>query len=138
MLVAVVVGVVSRLLDRRYARLDGERLREHSPLSTVEPVRAVESLVHNMILRWLVVGGVEVLLGVGLVVAALQGLSMLGLGEAGYLRVIAAVVPSVGAALALSFCPRQWCSSTASFSARCSGGSDVLGNGHPRPACGEH
>ena len=47
LLVALLMGGMARLLEKRYARIDGEIIRTASPLSEDNPVRAIESHVHG-------------------------------------------------------------------------------------------
>ncbi len=101
-IVAVAGGFTSRAIDRRYARIDGERQREHSPWAAEHPAMAVESLVHSVVGRWLFIGGIQVLVGTVLAVLALYATKPLvdpgNMGSA----IAGAAVPLLAAAATVS------------------------------------
>ncbi len=68
--VVIFVGIASKSLDKFYAKKDGERLRRSSPWQKEDPATAIERSVRTVSLRWILVGGAEVVLGTALVVAA--------------------------------------------------------------------
>ncbi|MCP4604380.1 MAG: hypothetical protein GY847_28300 [Proteobacteria bacterium] len=102
LMVAVLTGMASRALDRKYARIDGERQRANSPWATDDPVSAVESIVRGMVVRWLVVGGIEVAIGTSLALFALYWAGQLGDTLAWQKAFWAAAIPTLGAAVAIS------------------------------------
>ncbi|MDJ0761518.1 MAG: hypothetical protein QNJ97_00900 [Myxococcota bacterium] len=101
MIVATLVGVGSRYLDRRYARVDGERLKAHSPWETADPAGRVETLVRKRLLRWFVVGGLQVTVGTGACLAVLVGTRHLAGETPQETQVFAALVPAIGTAVAV-------------------------------------
>ncbi|MCP4675815.1 MAG: hypothetical protein GY854_09980 [Deltaproteobacteria bacterium] len=102
MIAGVLTGFGSRALDRRYARIDGERQRSHSPWASDDPARTIESMVRGVIARWLVIGVFQVVVGTGLILVALLGVGQLcNLGHSSS-TICAAAVPTLGAAIAIS------------------------------------
>lgn len=101
-LVAVFVGIGSRVLDRRYWRKDGERLRVTSPWLSEDVAKSVESLVRQVMIRWLFIGGIAVTLGAGISLLGVMGIDRFFAGEQTQNFYTATVVFAVCAGIALS------------------------------------
>lgn len=101
-LIVLLVGAVGRALERRYARTDGERIRNASPLLENDAVTAIEAHVYRVIARYFVVGGFETAVGTGLALLAVFGVGLLGPLSPANIAIFAASVPVLGAAVALS------------------------------------
>ncbi len=102
LLVALVVGVLARLLERRYARTDGEAIRKSPPLLEEDAVSAIESHVYKVIARYFVVGGLEPAIGTAIAVAMVFGIGLLEPEIHAEHGIFAPLVPILGAAVALS------------------------------------
>lgn len=102
LLVAVIVGVLARLLDRRYARIDGEAIRKSPPLMKEDAISAIESHVYKVIARYFVVGGVETVIGTAIAVAMVFGIGIFEPEIHADRGIFATLVPILGAAVALS------------------------------------
>lgn len=100
-LVAVLVGMGSRLIEREIFRVDGKRLVRNSPLQASDPAQAVESYVHRGVMRWLFVGGAEVVAGTVAASMVLVGLGRMGWHFNGSSGSVAVAIPSLGAAVAV-------------------------------------
>jgi predicted PurR-regulated permease PerM len=101
-LVVLLVGALARMLERRYARTDGEMIRKCSPLLENDAVNAIESHVYRVIARYFVVGGLETAIGTGLALLALIAIGLLGPLSPSVVAIYAALVPVLGVAVALS------------------------------------
>jgi hypothetical protein len=96
------VGAMARILERRYARRDGERIRTASPLLENDAVTAIESHVYRVIVRYFFVGGFQTVIGTGLALLAVVGLASVGQMPPAMVTIFAVFVPVLGAAVALS------------------------------------
>ncbi len=101
-LVALLVGALARVLERWYARIDGEMIRKHSPLLENDAVKAIESHVYRVITRYFFVGGLETAIGTGLALLAVIAIGLLGPVSPSVVAIFAALVPVLGVAVALS------------------------------------
>ncbi len=101
-IVVILVGMGARALERRYARVDGERMHSLPPWLETDPVQAVESLVHRTLRRWIVVGGLEVIVGTSLALVVTYGVGKIGIDSSVGNTAGAVVVPALGAAIAAS------------------------------------
>lgn len=101
-LIAILMGLGSKALDRRYSRMDGERLRLTSPWESENVVTSVESHVRRIIRRWLVVGGVAVTVGTGFSLVSVLGVNRLLGGKPGHYEYFAPAILALSLALALS------------------------------------
>ena len=101
--ISVIIGVGSKALDKRYARTDGERLRAHSPFAEPDPAQAIELSVRRASYRWIVVGGLEVIIGAGLAILSVVGTGFLPskLWATGT-QIFSAFVPVLGVAVAVA------------------------------------
>jgi len=102
LLVALLMGLTACAIDKAYARIDGERIRGSAPWGDEDPVNALESLVHRSILRWLLLGGAQVTVGTGLALLVLYGIGLFGAVDPSPGIPWAALVPAIGAAMAVS------------------------------------
>ncbi len=65
-LVSILAAMISRSLESRYAQADWIKNQGSSPWNSQNPACSIECKVHRSVLRWFVVGSLEVMLGVGL------------------------------------------------------------------------
>ena len=102
LLMSVVVGMMSRQIERFFARIDGERLREFSPWQESDLVAAIERRVGGAVTRWIWFGGLEVTIGVALCLLVIKAMVFLPPGPAWLSAVIAVLVPVLGVAVLVS------------------------------------
>ncbi len=101
-MLSIVAGTFARSVECAYARKDSARVRTNSPWSLENPAWAVERIVYRAITRWIIVGGVEALLGVGLSILFIMAASFLPPSEGWVLTVSAVGCPIFGVAVAIS------------------------------------
>ncbi len=102
MIGGLLTGFGSRALDRRYARIDGERQRHNSPWLSDDPARTIELMVRGGIARWLVIGVLQLVVGTGLILIAVLGVGQLCSLGCSSSTICTAAVPTLGAAVAIS------------------------------------
>jgi mannose/fructose/N-acetylgalactosamine-specific phosphotransferase system component IIC len=74
-LIAVLLGMMARLVERVFARVDTVTIMSHSPWQETSPASAVERVVYRAIGRWLIMGGLEVVGGVAVALMGVIGAS---------------------------------------------------------------
>lgn len=101
-LVSVLAGLASRAVERWYARTDLGKIQGHSPWKDADPVRAMERAVYHAIGRWLIVGGIEVIIGVGFGLAAVAASQQIAPNPEWLSRACAVALPTFGVAVVAS------------------------------------
>lgn len=101
-LMSVVAGMMSRQIERFFARIDGERIRESSPWQDSDLVSAIERRMRGAVKRWIFLGGLEVTVGVALCLLVIKAMVFLPPGPAWISVVIAMLVPVLGVAVLVS------------------------------------
>jgi mannose/fructose/N-acetylgalactosamine-specific phosphotransferase system component IIC len=101
-LVSVLSGLASRSVERWYAKTDLGKIQGHPPWKELDPVRAMERTVYRAIARWLVVDGVEVILGVGFGLAAIAATHMISPNPHWLTAACAVALPTFGVAVVAS------------------------------------
>ncbi len=101
-LVAVAAGWGSRVLEKWYAKTDLGRIQGHPPWKDADPISAMERAVYRATLRWLIVGGVEVTVGVGIGLAAIRVSFLVGGVSLQTAAIFATLLPTLGTAVAVS------------------------------------
>jgi hypothetical protein len=102
LMASVLAGLASRSMERKYAKADGEQLRSSSPWTSSDPVQAIEKLVRRVVIRWILIGGLEVVIGTSIALFWLFIVSQLGLKNAYLSSIIAAATLAFAAGVALS------------------------------------
>lgn len=102
LMAAVLVGIASRSIELNYARIDGQYLRSNSPWSSDDPVKAVETTVRRVVVRWFVIGGVEVTVGTALSFLVVVSVEFSKLKHTEISPYVAAFVVAFAAAVAAS------------------------------------
>jgi hypothetical protein len=115
--VASAAGFVSRAVERRSARLDGEAIRSCSPWTADDPVLASAALVRRMIAKRIWAGGAAVVTGTALALLAASGAQALGSPAPDLARLGAAMAVVFGSAVAMSCIagPRHMALAAATF-----------------------
>ena len=107
LMLAVLAGLASRSIERTYAKIDGERLRSNQPWTSSDPVEAIEKLVRRVVMRWLIIGGLEVIVGTSFALFWLFIVSQAGFRNENLSSIIAAVTVAFAASVALSSVSRK-------------------------------
>jgi hypothetical protein len=102
LLVTVTAGMVARSIERRYARVDRASVDQYPPWQADDPVRALEKTVYRATRRWFMLGGFEVLAGLGLALLAVKGATYVTETPQWFSQLSAVTLPSLGAAVAVS------------------------------------
>jgi mannose/fructose/N-acetylgalactosamine-specific phosphotransferase system component IIC len=101
-MISVIIGAFARSVERVFARIDRRKVTARSPWEDLDSARAVERTVYRAIVRWIVVGGSEALLGIGLALLFVMAGSFLPPSE-GWIRAVSSVgCPTLGVAVAIS------------------------------------
>lgn len=101
-LVSVLAGLAARSVERWYAKTDFGKIQVHPPWKESDPVRAMERTVHRAIIRWILVGGMEVISGVGFGLAAVAASRFLGPNPEWLTSACAVALPTFGVAVVAS------------------------------------
>ena len=102
LLVAVIAGLAARYIERNYARRDREKVEVRPPWRDMDPASAVEKAVYHAIYRWILVGGLEVLVSLGLALFAIKIAVFFGETPVWLTQIVSIGVPTLGAAVLLS------------------------------------
>jgi mannose/fructose/N-acetylgalactosamine-specific phosphotransferase system component IIC len=100
--VAVSAGYISRILEKWYAKNDLGRIQINPPWKDSDPILAMERAVYRATIRWLIVGGVEVTISVGIGLAAIDAFCHLSGVPNWAAAVFATALPILGTAVVLS------------------------------------
>ena len=102
MLVTVAAGMVARTIERYYARQDRNAVDKHPPWQAADPARALEKTVYHATRRWFLLGGAEVIAGLGISLLAAKGASYFNDTPPWLDHLSAVALPTIGSAVAVS------------------------------------
>jgi mannose/fructose/N-acetylgalactosamine-specific phosphotransferase system component IIC len=102
LLVAVCAGFASRILEKWYAKTDLGRIQNRPPWKEADPIPALERAVYRATVRWFIVGGIEVTIGVGIGLAAIRASYIIGGVSAQTAAICAVMLPTLGTAVVIS------------------------------------
>jgi hypothetical protein len=101
-LVSVLSGLAARSVERWYAKTDLGKIQVHPPWKESDPAHAMEQMVYRAIVRWILVGGMEVISGVGFGLAAVAASRFLAPNPEWLTSACAAALPTFGVAVVAS------------------------------------
>ena len=99
---AALAGIGSRKIEVRYAEVDGARILERPPWEAEDCLGGIERIVHRRVVRWFLLGGVEVLVSVAVVTGLVLFVSTTFSVSVSALSVGAIAVPALGSAVAIA------------------------------------